>query len=128
MPAHLEGIKMRIGSYKFVECTSTDSKGVSHGHLYKVEVVLEGALKGGIVIDFAIVKKDLLATLAKFNNQSLNDLFAEPTPENLALQIFKDMHALHPGLEAVRLWEGEDTALELGRDEALKMDAPRAAA
>lgn len=82
--------------------------GVPHGHTYRVEVVVEGPVKDGMVIDFDLLKKALREILKVFDHTDLNRLLPMPSCENLAQEIHSrlKLRVPHQNL-AVRIWEGE---------------------
>ncbi len=53
---------MRVGIFDFMDCAhlvkALDGCEVPHGHTYKVEVVVEGELKDGMVMDFKALRRD----------------------------------------------------------------------
>ena len=61
-----------------------------HGHTYILTVTITGKLqKNGMVLDFAILKKIVNETvLNKLDHKFLNDIFENPTTENIAIFIF----------------------------------------
>ncbi len=88
-----------------------------HGHNWKVEVsVVSNRLnKGGVVIDFNILKQKLEKVLKLLDHTYLNDLpfFSrkEPSSENIAKYIFDKLNGelkRHHGiLRKVTAWESE---------------------
>ncbi|MFA5854886.1 MAG: 6-carboxytetrahydropterin synthase QueD [Candidatus Gracilibacteria bacterium] len=85
-----------------------------HGHTYKLRVTFEGAVKDdGMVVDFVEIGELVRErVLAKYDHASLNDFFENPTAENIAMQIWKDLEGgLGDGvrLKKVKVWESEDS-------------------
>ncbi|MFH1379567.1 MAG: 6-carboxytetrahydropterin synthase QueD [bacterium] len=68
-----------------------------HGHNWNVRVELESDRVGkdGLVMDFRILKKKVKAVLKQMDHNYLNSLAIfkkqEPTAENIACKIFKDI-------------------------------------
>jgi len=64
-----------------------------HGHTYMLTVTITGRLKeNGMVLDFAILKKVVNETvLNKLDHKFLNDIFENPTTENIAIFIFNTL-------------------------------------
>jgi len=62
-----------------------------HGHTYRLRVTVAGKLgSDGIVIDFAIIKKVVDETiLSKLDHSYLNELFENPTTENIIYWIYQ---------------------------------------
>ncbi len=82
-----------------------------HGHNWKVEAsVTKGALdKTGMVLDFKLLKKKLNKILDRLDHRYLNDLAyfkkVNPTSENIAEFIFKNLRRSIPAVSAVTVWE-----------------------
>ncbi len=88
-----------------------------HGHTYKLEVVVSGDVgEDGMVMDFnkleEIVKKNIIEEL---DHQDLNEKFDNPTAENIALWIYKN---LEKGISiySIKLWEGKNKWVEVVRE------------
>lgn len=71
-----------------------------HGHNFAVEVCVEGAALApdtGMLLDFAVLKAALRASLATLDHRMLNDTppfdRCNPSSEHLAAFIFRDMAA-----------------------------------
>ncbi len=89
-----------------------------HGHNWRVEATVEGDKLNnqGLLLDFKEIKGALASVLQNLDHTFLNDLphFQErnPTSENLALFIFKEMEKAlksRPGIRVkeVTVWESE---------------------
>jgi 6-pyruvoyltetrahydropterin/6-carboxytetrahydropterin synthase len=78
-----------------------------HGHTYKLEVVLEDNVgRGGMVMDFTEMKGIVNSNIIeKLDHMNLNNLFENPTAENIASWIFNELESKIP-LHHVKLWEG----------------------
>ena len=82
-----------------------------HGHNWKVEVSVAKDKLGetGMVLDFEFLKKKLNKILEKLDHRYLNDLTyfkkVNPTSENIAEFIFKNLRRQIPGVSAVTVWE-----------------------
>ena len=82
--------------------------GVPHGHTYRVEVVVEGPVQRGMVVDFDALKSALREILKTFDHTDLNKLLEFPSCENLATEIHKRLKARFADKKlAVRIWEGD---------------------
>lgn len=82
--------------------------GVPHGHTYRVEVVVEGEIKNGMVVDFGELKEGLREILKLYDHTDLNALLPFPSCENLALDIHHRLKPRYPDQRlGVRIWEGE---------------------
>lgn len=95
-----------------------------HGHSYKVEVTVSGAIeysstneKCGMIIDFKDLKEIVEEHIGKYDHSNLNDFFVNPTAEIMVMKMFedveKDIAERYKGerihLEAIKLWETEDS-------------------
>ena len=58
-----------------------------HGHTYKVEVVVEGEPKGGVLADFRQVRGELRELLKDYDHKALNDTFDFPSCENICARL-----------------------------------------
>lgn len=84
-----------------------------HGHTYKVEVVIEGKCKNGIVMDFREIKRKLKDVLQMLDHKDLNKLMTFPSCENICLFIYRELKKQLPGIYSVRVWEGHDKWVEV---------------
>lgn len=85
-----------------------------HGHTYKLEVVIEGAIKkDGMVVDFAKIKQIVETTvIEKLDHQALNELFENPTAEHILEWISVQLKENLP-VYSLRLWEGHGKWVEM---------------
>jgi len=85
-----------------------------HGHTYKLTVTITGNLKDdGMVLDFAILKKVVNETIInKLDHRYLNDIFENPTTENIATWIFDELNKKFKEYDCsvyeVTLYEGKN--------------------
>lgn len=83
-----------------------------HGHTYRLRVTVDGPVgEDGMVVDFkelkSLVKEKVID---RYDHQSLNDFFDNPSAELIAIQIWKDLVAELPvKLYEVILWETADS-------------------
>jgi 6-pyruvoyltetrahydropterin/6-carboxytetrahydropterin synthase len=84
-----------------------------HGHTYKVEVMVTGEPRGGVLADFRDVKRSLRAAIASYDHADLSVQFQYPSCETLCVEICRKLARTVPGLEMVRIWEGEGKWIEL---------------
>jgi 6-pyruvoyltetrahydropterin/6-carboxytetrahydropterin synthase len=101
---------MRVGIFDHMDCAHSvkalDGCDVTHGHTYKVEVVVAGELKDGLVIDFKALRETARRAMSKYDHKDLSLLFEVPSCENLCIALFNDIRKELPGLRTVRCWEG----------------------
>jgi 6-pyruvoyltetrahydropterin/6-carboxytetrahydropterin synthase len=109
---------MRVGIFDHMDCAHSvkalDGCDVTHGHTYKVEVVVEGDLKDGMVIDFKALREAAKRGMAKYDHKDLSTILEIPSCENLCQALFKDLKRELPGLRTVRCWEGYNKWAEAG--------------
>lgn len=83
-----------------------------HGHSYRVELVLEGAVDpaSGFVVDFFEVERSFQPLLARLDHHYLNDVegLANPTAELIAVWIWDRLRPQMPLLTRVRVYETGD--------------------
>jgi 6-pyruvoyltetrahydropterin/6-carboxytetrahydropterin synthase len=101
---------MRVGIFDFMDCAhmvqALDGCSVPHGHTYKVEVVVEGPLVDGMVMDFKALREVAKRAMAKYDHKDLSTIFEVPSCEAVAQALFNDIKQELPGLRTVRVWEG----------------------
>lgn len=80
-----------------------------HGHSFKVRIYVNGPLQSdtGWVIDFADIKKAFHPILDQLDHHYLNEIkgLENPTCENLAIWIWKQLKPALPALSKVELME-----------------------
>ncbi len=110
---------MRVGIADYFDSShyipGHEKCGKLHGHTYRVEVEVEGELKGGMVIDFADLKRALREVIDDLDHRVLNDLIENPTCENICIYIYERLKEKLKDLKIVRvrLYEGKDKWAEL---------------
>ena len=88
-----------------------------HGHTYFLKVTISGLLKkDGMVLDFAILKKEVNNLInSVLDHKYLNDVFENPTAENIALFIFnkleKSFKKYNCAVEEISLSEGPNNTV-----------------
>lgn len=83
-----------------------------HGHTYRLRVTVEGPVgEEGMVVDFKVLKSLVKEkVIDKYDHQSLNDFFENPSAELIAVQIWNDLAKELPvKLYEVILWETADS-------------------
>lgn len=102
---------MRLGIVEYMDCAhhlpDHPRCGRQHGHTYKVELILEGAPRDGMVLDFAEMKRALREALAEFDHRDLNDFLDYPSVENICAMLKKRMEPRLKFPFVLRVWEGE---------------------
>lgn len=86
-----------------------------HGHNWKVEVVVQAKKldKTGMVLDFKDLKTELNKVLEKLDHKCLNNISyfkkVNPTSENIAQYIYKNLKFAVPNLKSVTVWESHNS-------------------
>jgi len=110
---------VRVGIFDHMDCAHSvkalDGCDVVHGHTYKVEVVVEGELKDGMVMDFKALREATKRAMAKYDHKDLTTVFEVPSAENIAQALFADIKKELPGVYSVKLWEGYNKWAEATR-------------
>ncbi len=108
---------MKLGVIDYIDCAhflpGHDKCGSLHGHTYKIEVVIEGEKKSGMLMDFAILKKDIKEALSHFDHKTLNDILEYPSVENICESIKQKLADRIPFPFTLRIWEGHGKWVEM---------------
>src|SRR3989475_12649708 len=84
---------MKLGVTEYIDCAhhlpGHERCGSLHGHTDQVDVFIEGEHKGGMLLDFADIKKALRAILAHYDHKAWNPFLEDPTVENICDPISK---------------------------------------
>ncbi len=108
---------MRVGITEYIDCAhhlpGHPKCGSLHGHTYQIDVTVEGDHKGGMIIDFADLKKAVRAVLFEYDHKDWNAFLEYPTVENICELVHAKLkerlaHSFH-----VRVWEGHGNWAEL---------------
>lgn len=86
-----------------------------HGHSYRLEVTISGALDGnGVVVDFDHLRTVVGATLIEaWDHRDLNEIMDNPTAELLAHRAWSMLTDAGLSLSSLRLWETEHSSAVL---------------
>ncbi|MBV9409509.1 MAG: 6-carboxytetrahydropterin synthase QueD [Candidatus Eremiobacteraeota bacterium] len=96
-----------------------------HGHSYRLEVALEGALQAsgpaaGMVEDFEVVSRVVkTAVIGELDHRSLNDLIENPTAERIVLWVWERLAPQLPALAELTLWETRTARVVLRKGDPL---------
>ena len=108
---------MKLGVIEYIDCAhflpGHQKCGTLHGHTYKIEVVIEGENKSGMIIDFAELKNSLRQTLSIYDHRSFNDYLDYPSVENICEMIKGKLSERMPFPFTLRVWEGQGKWAEL---------------
>jgi len=86
-----------------------------HGHNWKVEIIVEAKKvdKTGMVLDFKDLKMELNKPLEKLDHKCLNKIAyfkkVNPTSENIAQYIYKNLKFAIKNLKSVTVWESHNS-------------------
>ncbi len=101
---------MKLGVTEYIDCAhhlpGHERCGSLHGHTYQVDVFIEGDHKGGMLLDFADLKKNLRSVLADYDHKDWNTFLEYPTVENICELITKRLNERIKFPLHVRVWEG----------------------
>lgn len=95
-----------------------------HGHQWKLEIEVSGEVSQdtGMVLDFVHLKKVVnMAIIDKLDHQYINDIYQNPTAENMVISFVEQMKELVGAgygltLERIRLYETPTSFAEWRRD------------
>ncbi len=88
-----------------------------HGHTYKLVVKLEGEPdKEGMVYDFVELKRMVKERVVdKFDHAYINDIIPQPTAENIAIYIWKELKDVlkreNSRLYEIEVWETKTSGI-----------------
>ncbi len=109
---------MRLGVVEYMDCAhflpGHSKCGVLHGHTYKVELIIEGEAKGGMIQDFADLKTSLRKILGEYDHRALNDFMEYPSVENICAVLRTRLEKVLEFPFTIRVWEGEGKWAEAG--------------
>jgi len=108
---------MKLGIVEYIDCAHLlpghAKCGQLHGHTYKVEVIIEGKKEGGMIIDFAELKKAVRDVILQYDHRHLNDFLDYPSVENICELFSTRLKERLKFPFTLRVWEGEGKWAEL---------------
>ena len=108
---------MRLGITDNVDCAhflpGHPKCGQLHGHTYKVEVVIEGEAKDGMIVDFADLKTQTRTVLAQYDHRSWNDVLEYPSVENICSLLHAQLKTRIAFPFTIRVFEGHGKWAEI---------------
>jgi 6-pyruvoyltetrahydropterin/6-carboxytetrahydropterin synthase len=108
---------MKLGVIDYIDCAhflpGHPKCGTLHGHTYKVEVIIEGDPRNGMVIDFSDLKKAAREVLRQYDHKSLNDFLDYPSVENICTLLHEKLKGAVTFPFVLRVWEGEGKWAEI---------------
>lgn len=108
---------MKIGVMEHIDCAhflpGHHKCGSLHGHTYKVEIIVEGEIRNGMVMDFADLRRSAREVLAHYDHKSWNDFLDYPSVENICTLLNSKLKEKLPFAFTLRVWEGDGKWAEL---------------
>ncbi len=108
---------MKLGVIDYIDCAhylpGHPKCGSLHGHTYKIEVVIEGENKEGMVVDFAQLKKSIKDALSHYDHKTLNDFLEYPSVENICEALKAKLSEKIEFAFTLRVWEGHGKWVEI---------------
>ena len=108
---------MKLGVTEYIDCAhflpGHHRCGSLHGHTYRIDVVIEGETKQGMVIDFEDLKMVIRDVLKDYDHRSLNDCLEYPSVENVCEMLKTRLEDRFVFRFTLRVWEGEGKWAEL---------------
>jgi 6-pyruvoyltetrahydropterin/6-carboxytetrahydropterin synthase len=108
---------MKIGIISHLDCAhflpNHPKCGTAHGHTYKVELVVEGSVQDGMILDFADLKQTLQEILQQYDHKSWNDFLEYPSVENICELLHREIGKQLALPRTLRVWEGDGKWAEL---------------
>ena len=108
---------MRLGITDNVDCAHFPPGhakcGQLHGHTYKIEVVIEGEARDGMIVDFADLKAQTRAVLAQYDHRNWNDVLAYPSVENICSLLHGQLKTRIAFPFTIRVFEGHGKWAEI---------------
>jgi 6-pyruvoyltetrahydropterin/6-carboxytetrahydropterin synthase len=108
---------MKIGIVDHIDCAhflpGHSKCGTPHGHTYKIECIVEGIPRDGMVMDFADLKQAVHKVLDRYDHQSWNDFLEYPSVENICELLHGQLQKTFTFPCTLRVWEGDGKWAEL---------------
>jgi len=108
---------MKIGIVEYIDCAhflpDHPKCGALHGHTYKVEIIIEGQKRDGMILDFADLKQIVRNVLGEYDHRSWNDFMVYPSVENICELLHDKLGSRLLFPFTLRVWEGEGKWAEI---------------
>jgi len=102
---------MRLGVTETIDCAHMlpghPKCGRLHGHTYTVEVVVQGEMSGGMVLDFADLRVQIRSVLGRYDHRHWNDFLDYPTVENICQKVASELTEKIEFPFTIRVYEGQ---------------------
>jgi 6-pyruvoyltetrahydropterin/6-carboxytetrahydropterin synthase len=110
---------MRLGVTDHIDCAHLlpghPKCGQLHGHTYRIEVVVEGEMRDGMVLDFAELKTRIRSVLERYDHRHWNDFMDYPTVERICERLAGELAASVAFPFTLRVYEGHAKWAETDR-------------
>ncbi len=108
---------MKLGVIEYIDSAhylpGHQKCGTLHGHTYRVEMIVEGENKTGMIIDFGDMKSLLREVLSLYDHRSFNDFLEYPSVENICEMIHQKLGGKVHLPFTLRVWEGKGKWAEM---------------
>ena len=108
---------MKLGVTEYIDCAhhlpGHPKCGQLHGHTYQVDVSIDGDHEGGMLLDFADLKKAVRDVLGEYDHQDCKAFLKYPTVDNICELIQKRLKGKLAYAFHVRVWEGHGKWAEI---------------
>ena len=108
---------MRLGVTEFIDSAhflpGHSKCGQVHGHTYKVEVVVEGEMKGGMLVDFADLRTQIREVFSRYDHHNWNDFLEYPSVENICDLLSRQLKERLRFPFVIRVYEGQGKWAEI---------------
>lgn len=108
---------MKLGYIEYIDCAhflpGHQKCGRNHGHTYRIEVIIQGESKNGMILDFGDMKERIRAILSEYDHRSWNDFLDYPSVENISELLQARFRDKFRCPFTLRVWEGEGKWCEI---------------
>jgi 6-pyruvoyltetrahydropterin/6-carboxytetrahydropterin synthase len=108
---------MKLGLTEYIDCAhhlpDHPKCGRQHGHTYRVDVAVEGEHAGGMILDFADLRRSLREVLHRYDHRDWNEFLEYPTVENICALLHDQLEERLGRPFTLRVYEGHGKWAEL---------------
>jgi 6-pyruvoyltetrahydropterin/6-carboxytetrahydropterin synthase len=101
---------MRLGITDYLDCAHLlpghPKCGRLHGHTYRIQVVVDGEARDGMLLDFAELKSQVRSVLSRYDHRHWNDYLDYPTVENICERLARELAEKLALPFSIRVYEG----------------------
>jgi 6-pyruvoyltetrahydropterin/6-carboxytetrahydropterin synthase len=119
---------MRLGITDYLDCAHLlpghPKCGRLHGHTYRVQVVVEGEMREGMVIDFTDLKAQVRSVFSRYDHRHWNDFLEYPSVENICERLAEELARKISFRFSIRVYEGHAKWAETTREPRQAGDPP----